>query len=91
MRHENAQLAVVLQSHHLWNLDSVIIAPLVFPTVIPSDGSVFLPVRFNDMDLTLAMPFLTHVNGRRMGRSVGNLLDREDDIRRALERLFTGF
>ena len=41
--------------------------------------------------LVIVLTELAGVQGRSLTRRVGSLLAHEDDIRRALDRLFTGF
>ena len=82
---------MVLQSHFLEDTPTVIVAPLI------SDGGrtaytvASLRVDFNDRRYALALAELANIERRTLTRTVGNLRQHEDDIRRALERIFTGF
>lgn len=52
---------------------------------------VSLPVQFDGKPYLLMLSELGAVERNTLGRSLGSLRDREDDIRRALDRLLTGF
>lgn len=88
--HAWAPYMVVLQSHHLEPLETTVVAPLIDDVARPATG-VDVPVAFDGRNLVLAVGELrgSALAGGR--RPVGSLADREDDIRRALDRLFTGF
>ena len=82
---------VVLQSHLLDALDTVIAAP-IYPVVrMQPDGLINLPVEVESAAYTLAMGALGNVERRRLGKSIANLRDHDYAIQRALDRLFTGF
>lgn len=80
---------VVLQSHLLTS-HLTVVAP-----VLPGDApamtltSVMIDVR--GVGYTLLVGELTTVDNQKLGRPVGNLREYEFDIRRALDRVFTGF
>ena len=57
----------------------------------PALKSIDIPVRFLGQSLWLALSELGNVPIKRLGRKQGDLLSQEDDIRRGLERLFSGF
>lgn len=85
-----APYVVVLSSHHLPQLDDVVVAPLV------NDGSdvvddLELVVEIFDQFLVLVITDLSSLPLQQLRRRIGSLQHREDDIRRALDRLFTGF
>lgn len=82
-----APFVVALQSHHL-PLDSTIVAPIVTDS---AGFSLDLPVEIGGRLLHIAMAELANVPTRSLGRPAANLAAHEDDIRRALDRLFTGF
>ena len=81
-----APFVMVLQSHHA-ALDSTIVAPIV----TDAEGAFDLPVEIGGQVLHIAMADLGNVPTRTLGRARANLSEHEDDIRRALDRLFTGF
>lgn len=78
----------MLQSHHV-ALDTVIIAPLIndADSAVPID----LAIEFQGRRLVIAITELGSVDRKLLRRRAGNLADHEDDIRRAIDRLFTGF
>jgi toxin CcdB len=82
---------IVLQSHLLDAMPTVVVAP-----VIPDDGrSAYAEasVRF-DLDAqayVISVPELVAIDAHALQRSVANLAEHEDAIRRAIERVFTGF
>lgn len=83
-----APYVVVLQSHFV-ELETIVIAPLV------SDARVLDPIdfaiAFNGENFVLAISELSAITRTRLKRRLGSISEHEDDIRRALERLFTGF
>ena len=82
-----APFLVILQSRFV-DLDTVVVAPAVRDK--PPNG-VDPAVTIEGEDLTLAVTELAAVERRALRRPVASLSDREDEIRRALDRLFTGF
>jgi len=48
-------------------------------------------VSVQDQELVLVISELSTIASRTLRRRIGTLLDHEFDIRRALDRLFTGF
>jgi toxin CcdB len=50
-----------------------------------------VPFEFDGRSFVLLVGELTAVDAHRLGRAAGSLSDYEDAIRRALERVFTGF
>lgn len=69
----------------------MIIAPLLRLAERPAYADVSVALRFADQDLVLSLAELVAVDRALLRRSRGNLMAYEDDIRRALERVFTGF
>jgi len=85
-----APYVVVLQSQYLSGLDTVVVAPLVNdaePELAPLD----VPVDFSGEKFALAVAELGGVERSALRRRSGDLVAYEDAIRRALDRLFTGF
>jgi toxin CcdB len=85
-----APYVVVLQSHHLDLLTTVLLAPLI------NDSrrlmrSVDVPITFRGADVVLAIAESAGVRREGLGRRVGSVAEHEDAIRRAFERLLTGF
>jgi hypothetical protein len=50
-----------------------------------------MPVSFNGEDYTLSVAELSATDARRLSRPLGSLQEFEYEIRRALDRVFTGF
>lgn len=84
-----APFLVVLSSHHVRSLSSVIVAPAVNDAAFLSDLEV--PVEILDEPLTLVVSELFSLSTTALRQRAGSLVEHEDDIRRALDRLFTGF
>ena len=85
-----APYLVVLSSHLLADFDDAVVAPLVND----ANGTVSeleLDVSVQDQELVLVISELSTIASRNLRRRVGSLLDHEFEIRRALDRLFTGF
>lgn len=81
---------MVLQSHHLEPLSTVIVAPIVRDAYKPADP-VDIPVEIADQALVLAISELGAVPRASMRKPIDHLGEFEDQIRSALGRLFTGF
>jgi hypothetical protein len=85
-----APFLVVLQSHHLAPLRTVFVAPLISDLEETLIG-VHVPVSFRARTWMLAIPQSAGVHRVLLGDVVGSLSEHEDQIRRAFERLLTGF
>lgn len=85
-----APYLVVLSSHLLLDFDDAVVAPLVNDSQRTVPG-LELEVEMNGEPLVLVISEMAGVEGRTLRRRVGSLLSHEDDIRRAIDRLFTGF
>ncbi|MDO9336351.1 MAG: CcdB family protein [Caulobacter sp.] len=81
---------VVLQSHHLHLIDTVIVAPLVLDAARPL-GLIDVSVELNGRRVIVAVSELANMARSLLKTPVANLAPWEDDLRRALDRLFTGF
>jgi toxin CcdB len=77
----------MIQSHFV-DLESVVVAPM--ETDKPTSG-VDIAVEHGDGEFVLALSELGAVERPSLGRPLGSLRDLEDDIRRALDKLFSGF
>lgn len=82
---------VVLQSHYLDALNTVVVAPLFRPEVIPAENAVMLAVRFDAEPLVLDLALIANLPTRLLRQSVGNLVEYDLEIRRAINRLLSGF
>jgi len=87
----NAPFVIVLQSHYLDAIDTVVVAPLIRPNLLEPDGVLSLLIDLDGEIFTAAIALLTNMDTKRLSSVVGDLHHYEDDIRRALDRLFTGF
>ena len=85
-----APYLVVLSSHLLLDFEDAVVAPLVNDSQRTVPG-LELDIEMNGEPLVLVISEMAGVEGRTLGRRVGSLGDHEDDIRRAIDRLFTGF
>jgi len=86
-----APYVAVLSSHHIDGLATVLVAPMV--RAVPGEHftRVSAAVSFRGEDLMLSLPELAPIPRKALGPGLGALGGYEDQIRRALERLFTGF
>ncbi|HUZ12708.1 MAG TPA: CcdB family protein [Caulobacteraceae bacterium] len=82
-----APYVLVLQSHYI-ELKSVVAAPLVTDK-LPTDVEISLT--FEGKALVLALTELGSIPVARLRRPLGNLLSKDYEIHRALDRLFKGF
>jgi toxin CcdB len=82
-----APFIVSLQSHHLV-LDTVLVAPLVNDKRVTS---IEIGVTVEGQSLVLALTEMGSIRVALLSDAIGDLAAYEDDIRRALDRLFTGF
>lgn len=86
-----APYVVVVQSHFLGSLPTVIVAPLLREADRPAYADVSIPLRFAEQDLVLSLAELATIDRKLLRRQQGNLRAYEDAIRRALDKVFTGF
>lgn len=83
---------VVLQSHMFGALDTVVVAPLMRMTSENAELSkVWVEVDVSDERLMIDVALLANLERRMLNRRITSLAAHEDAIRRALDRLFTGF
>lgn len=85
-----APFPVVLSSHHLRDLSEVIVAPAVNDAG-RTVGDLEVLVDIAGEPLTLVVSELFSLTATVLHQRAGSLAEREDDIRRALDRLFTEF
>jgi toxin CcdB len=85
-----APYVVVLQSHHLSAIDTVIVAPLIADAERPLT-LIDLPVLVLERPLVAALSELANMPSKLLRSPIASLAGEEDNIRRALDRLFTGF
>lgn len=87
----DAPFVCILQSHFLDAMDTVMVAPLLRATAQPTATQVTVPVKIDGDRHLLDVSLMANIERRSLGRPRGSLLEFEYDIRRALDRLFTGF
>jgi toxin CcdB len=82
-----APFVVAIQSHYIV-LDTVLVAPLVNDK---RATTLEVPVTMDGQSLVVALTEMGSVRVASLIDPVGDLASHEDEIRRALDRLFTGF
>ena len=85
-----APFLVVLSSHHLRDLEEVVVAPAVNDAE-RQVGGLEIGVEVQGQRLVLVVSELFSITASRLRSRAENLAPYEDAIRRALDRLFTGF
>ena len=86
-----APLVCVLQSHYFEALNTVLVAPLLLAVGVETPTQAAVPITFEGQRYLLDMSLTTNLTTRLLGRPRGSLAIYEDDIRRAFDRLLTGF
>lgn len=87
---EVAPFLVMMSSHYLLDLSEIVVAPLVNDAA-ETVGELELVVEIDGERLTLVVSDLFSVAAKGLKSPVGNLAVHQDAIRRAIERLFSGF
>lgn len=80
-----------MQSHFLDEMHTTLIAPLIREPDSGDFTRVSVSVVFADERLALSLAEMAPIRRSELKRPLGDLGRYEDDIRRALDRLFTGF
>jgi toxin CcdB len=88
---DEAPFVIVLQSHHAGELPTVVVAPLYRREVFPILTRLTVEVERDGQDLIVSIPELVALSSTLLHKKVGSMVEHEDAIRRALDRLFTGF
>lgn len=86
-----APLVMVVQSHLYDEGPTLLVAPLFQMSPAALLTKVTIPVWHDGVDYILMLSELGAIERRAASKVRGSLLAHEDDIRRALDRLFTGF
>lgn len=81
---------VVLSSHLLGDLTEVIVAPVLAGRDTPL-SAFEIRIEHDETRLLVSITGMTAIRQRDLRRRIGSLAAYEDDIRRAVDRLFTGF
>ncbi len=87
---EVAPFLVVLSSHHLRDLEEVVVAPAVNDAERQVSG-LEICVEIQNRPLVLIVSELFSMTASPLRTRTASLAAYEDAIRRALDRLFTGF
>lgn len=87
---EHAPYFVILQSHYLTPLDSVVVAPVVRDSM-RAVSSLDLSVEHDGENLILSIGELFSIERTMLRVVAGSMAHIEHEIRRALDRVFTGF
>lgn len=86
-----APFIVLMQSHFVDEMPTALIAPLIREPRSGDFTRVSIAARLSDEILYLSLAEMAPITRADLKRPVGTLRPYEDDIRRALDRLFTGF
>ena len=86
-----APFIVLMQSHFVDEMPTALIAPLIREPGSGDFTRVSIAVGLNGEMLYLSLAEMAPITRSDLKRPVGTLKPYEDDIRRALDRLFTGF
>lgn len=86
-----APYVVVLQSHFLGSLPTTVVAPLLLDNGRPPYTEATVTVDMAGQTYVASIVNMASVPTETLRRPVGSLKTYEDDIRRALDRIFTGF
>lgn len=85
-----APFVVVLSSHLLGDLIEAVVAPVRRGASAGVPG-LEVPVVIDGEALLVSVSGIAGIRAEALRRRIGSLLAQEDEIRRALDRLFTGF
>lgn len=81
---------IILSSHYATGLTETIVAPVMRGRAAPVTAFE-IPMERDDETLLIGITGMTAIRQTDLRRRVGSTAEREDDIRRALDRLFAGF
>lgn len=86
-----APFLVVIQSQFYDETPTILVAPLLKMPIEAVMTRVSLRVEFDGNSFVLLLSEIGAIDRRPPTRPAGSLARYEDDIRRAIDRLFTGF
>ena len=86
-----ARYVVVLQSHFLEGLPSVIVAPLLIAERAERFPHLSIDVTIANEALVVSLHELAAVDERSLRTKAGDVAEHQDILDRGLQRLFTGF
>lgn len=69
----------------------MLVAPLIRAAASATPSQAVVPVTIAGQAFLLDMALMANIQRRGLGAAVASLALHEDDIRRAIDRLFTGF
>jgi toxin CcdB len=87
---QGVPFVMVLSSHLLADLAEVVVAPVLSRRAIKL-MDFEIPLEWNDRSLLISISGMAAVRRANLRRKITSLAAYEDDIRRAVDRLFTGF
>ena len=82
---------VVMQSHLLAAMPTVLVAPMFRAEQRTAYSYVSVALSFQGEALVVSLAEMAAIDMQSLRETLGDLRDHEDDIRRALGRVFTGF
>lgn len=82
---------VVLQSHLLNAMPTVVVAPLVRDDGRQAYSRTSAKISFRGEQFALSVAEVVATDVRQLRRAVGSLAEQEFEIRRAIDAVFTGF
>ena len=85
------EVVVILQHRHTFDVDTVIVAPLVSAGTLPPLGRIRPRVGLEGREHVAVMDRLAAVERRAIGPRVGSVQAYRDELIRAIDTLFTGF
>lgn len=88
---DDAPLVCVVQSHYFEALNTVVVAPLIRASPVHTATQAAVAIVFDGVDYLLDVSLIANIRHQALRMPLGSLIAYEDDIRRALDRLFTGF
>ncbi len=80
-----------MQSHLLAASHTTLVAPMLRQDGRSAFTEISVTVRFEGSDFVVLVAEMAALDTRRLSTAAGDLRDYEDDFRRAIDRLFTGF
>jgi toxin CcdB len=86
-----APFVVVLQSHLLNAMPTVVVAPVLIDDSKTAYTEASVSVVLNGSGYVISVAELAAIDARHLHKVVGDLREHEDALRRALDRVFTGF
>jgi toxin CcdB len=86
-----APFVVALQSHLLDAVPTILVAALLIDDGRSAYSGASVRIAFQGSDYILSVPEMAAADAALLREAVGSVAEHEDAIRRALDRVFTGF